>query len=249
MRRIPEIAPPPPLPPACTPPATPPHPPAAAAARRFRALGRPLHALVCNAAVYLPNQPGPTYTADGFEESFGVNHLAHHLIVRKLLPDLTKTKGRCIIVGSITGNTNTVGGGAVAPFANLGNLEGLRQGGKYVPMLDGKEFNGAKAYKDAKLCNMMTVLELHRRFHIETGVSFTSMYPGCIAETALFRQKRTWFRKFFPIFMKYVTGGYVSEGEAGERLAQCVEDPIAACVPQRTPLPPAPPPAASTALC
>ena len=61
-------------------------------------------------------------------------------------------------------------------------------------MLDGKEFNGAKAYKDAKLCNMMTVLELHRRYHVSTGVSFTSMYPGCIAETALFRQKRGWFR-------------------------------------------------------
>jgi len=61
-------------------------------------------------------------------------------------------------------------------------------------MLDGKEFNGAKAYKDAKLCNMMTVLELHRRYHVSTGVAFTSMYPGCIAETALFRQKRGWFR-------------------------------------------------------
>jgi NAD(P)-dependent dehydrogenase (short-subunit alcohol dehydrogenase family) len=61
-------------------------------------------------------------------------------------------------------------------------------------MLDGKEFNGAKAYKDAKLCNMMTVLELHRRYHGSTGVAFTSMYPGCIAETALFRQKRGWFR-------------------------------------------------------
>ena len=61
-------------------------------------------------------------------------------------------------------------------------------------MLDGKVFNGAKAYKDAKLCNMMTVLELHRRFNPSTGVAFTSMYPGCIAETALFRQKRGWFR-------------------------------------------------------
>ena len=27
-----------------------------------------------------------------------------------------------------------------------------------------------------------------------------------------------WFRKLFPVFMKYVTGGYVSEDEAGERL-------------------------------
>lgn len=26
----------------------------------------------------------------------------------------------------------------------------------------------------------------------------------------------------FPLFMKYVTGGYVGEDEAGERLAECV---------------------------
>ena len=61
-------------------------------------------------------------------------------------------------------------------------------------MLDNKEFNGAKAYKDAKLCNMMTMLELHRRYHASTGVIFASMYPGCIADSALFRQKRGWFR-------------------------------------------------------
>ena len=51
------------------------------------------------------------------------------------------------------------------------------------------------------------------------------MYPGCIAETNLFREKRQWFRKIFPVFMKYVTGGYVSEKEAGERLAQVIWDP------------------------
>ena len=32
------------------------------------------------------------------------------------------------------------------------------------------------------------------------------------------------FRTLFPVFMKYVTGGYVSEKEAGERLAQTVYD-------------------------
>ena len=36
-----------------------------------------------------------------------------------------------------------------------------------VPMADGKDFNGAKAYKDAKLCNMLTVGELNR-------------HPGCL---------------------------------------------------------------------
>ena len=71
----------------------------------------------------------------------------------------------------------------------------------------------------------MTVSELHRRYHDDTGITFSSMYPGCIAETALFREKRTWFRKLFPVFMKYVTGGYVGEEEAGERLAQVIDDP------------------------
>ena len=193
--------------------------------------GRRIDVLCCNAALYLPNQQTATFTKDGYETSFGVNHLAHHLLVRRLLPALAKTKGaRCIIVGSITGNSNTVGGGAVLPLADLSTLEGLSgpTAGKRVPMLDGKVFNGAKAYKDAKLCNMMTVLELHRRYHVDTGVSFTSMYPGCIAETALFRQKRGWFRWLFPIFMKYVTGGYVSESEAGQRLADTIADPATA---------------------
>jgi protochlorophyllide reductase len=72
---------------------------------------------------------------------------------------------------------------------------------------------------------MMTVSELHRRYHEDTGIVFSSMYPGCIAETSLFREKRQWFRNVFPWFMKYVTGGYVGMEEAGERLAQCIDDP------------------------
>lgn len=72
---------------------------------------------------------------------------------------------------------------------------------------------------------MMTVAELNRRYHKDTGIVFSSMYPGCIAETALFREKRSWFRKLFPLFMKYVTGGYVGEEEAGQRLAQVISDP------------------------
>jgi len=130
-------------------------------------------------------------------------------------------------VGSITGNSNTVGGGLVYPRADLGDLKGLEQGMlKPISMADGKDFLGAKAYKDSKVANMMTVSELHKRYHETTGVVMSSMYPGCIAETNLFREKRKWFRKVFPWFMKYVTGGYVGEIEAGERLAQVIDDPV-----------------------
>jgi len=65
---------------------------------------------------------------------------------------------------------------------------------------------------------------MHRRYHEETGIVFNSMYPGCIAETNLFREKRQWFKDLFPVFMKTV-GAYVSENEAGERLAQVIDDP------------------------
>mmetsp|Transcript_19338 Transcript_19338/g.27916 ORF Transcript_19338/g.27916 Transcript_19338/m.27916 type:complete len:221 (+) Transcript_19338:812-1474(+) len=138
---------------------------------------------------------------------------------------MSRAKGaRVCIVGSITGNSNTVGGGLVYPRADLGKLQGF--GKTSTPMADGKGFFGAKAYKDSKVCNMMTVSELHERYHESTGIVFSSMYPGCIAETNLFREKRGWFRKAFPWFMKYVTGGYVGEEEAGQRLAQVIDDPL-----------------------
>ena len=186
---------------------------------------RPLTHLICNAAVYRPTDPKPAWTDDGYEMSVGVNHLGHFLLVQLLLPQLQRAKGaRCCIVGSITGNSNTIGGGMVYPRADIGELKGLQAPG--FEMVDGKSFDGAKAYKDAKALNMMTVTELHRRFHDSTGVTFSSMYPGCIAETNLFREKREWFRTIFPLFMKYVTGGYVSEKEAGQRLAQVIYDPV-----------------------
>jgi hypothetical protein len=54
---------------------------------------------------------------------------------------------RMIIVGSITGNTNTLAGN-VPPKADLGDLSGLTSN---ASMIDGKEFDGAKAYKDSKV--------------------------------------------------------------------------------------------------
>ncbi|XP_073039749.1 protochlorophyllide reductase-like [Primulina eburnea] len=196
----------------------------------FRLTGRPLDVLVCNAAVYFPTAKEPTFTAEGFELSVGTNHLGHFLLSRLLLEDMKKSdysQKRLIIVGSITGNTNTLAGN-VPPKANLGDLRGLRGGLNGVgssSMIDGGEFDGAKAYKDSKVCNMLTMQEFHRRFHEETGITFASLYPGCIAETGLFREHIPLFRILFPPFQKYITKGYVSETEAGERLAQVVSDP------------------------
>ncbi|OIV92419.1 hypothetical protein TanjilG_23019 [Lupinus angustifolius] len=196
----------------------------------FRRSELPLDVLVCNAAVYLPTAKEPRFTAEGFEISVGTNHLGHFLLARLLLDDLNKSdypSRRLIIVGSITGNTNTLAGN-VPPKANLGDLRGLAGGLNGLNssvMIDGGEFDGAKAYKDSKVCNMLTMQEFHRRYHEETGITFASLYPGCIATTGLFREHIPLFRTLFPPFQKYITKGYVSEDEAGKRLAQVVSEP------------------------
>lgn len=161
--------------------------------------------------------------------SVGTNHLGHFLLANLLLGELENSPKenrsipapRLVIVGSITGNTNTLAGN-VPPKADLGDLSGLASG---ATMIDGKEFDGAKAYKDSKVCNMLTMREFNRRFHSATGITFASLYPGCIAETGLFREHYSLFRTLFPPFQKYITKGYVSEQEAGKRLAQVVSDP------------------------
>ena len=160
--------------------------------------------------------------------SLQVNHLGHFLLTQLLLPQLKKAdSSRVCIVGSVTGNKNTVAGSLVKPVADVGELEGLQRG-PGAEMVDGASFYGAKAYKDAKALNMMTVLELHRRLHDETGIVFNSMYPGCIAMTSLCREKREWFRYFFfPTLMKAI-GSYVTQPEAGERLASVVVDDVTA---------------------
>ncbi|RID40893.1 hypothetical protein BRARA_J00901 [Brassica rapa] len=196
----------------------------------FRRAEMPLDVLVCNAAIYQPTANKPTFTAEGFELSVGTNHLGHFLLSRLLIDDLKNSdypSKRLIIVGSITGNTNTLAGN-VPPKANLGDLRGLASGLNGLnssAMIDGGDFNGAKAYKDSKVCNMLTMQEFHRRFHEETGITFASLYPGCIATTGLFREHIPLFRSLFPLFQKYITKGYVSEAEAGKRLAQVVGDP------------------------
>lgn len=172
-------------------------------------------------------------TEDGFEESVGVIHLSHFLMFNLLMDAVEKhgkkynVKPRMIIVGSITHNPNELAG-KIPPQANLGDCRGLFRGFKVedgVTMIDGGPFDGPKAYKDAKACNMLTIFELHRRFSESKNITFNTMYPGCIAETPLFRNHYPAFQKLFPAFQKYITGGYVSVEEAGERLASVCCDP------------------------
>lgn len=196
----------------------------------FRSTGKNLDALVCNAAVYLPLLKEPTRSADGYELTVATNHLGHYLLCRLLLEDLQKSTypdRRLVILGTVTANPKELGGKIPIPAPpDLGDLSGMEAGFKApIAMINGKPFKAGKAYKDSKLCNVLTMLELHRRFHESTGIVFSSVYPGCVATTGLFRHHFPLFQKLFPLFQKYITGGFVTEELAGERVADLVTEP------------------------
>lgn len=197
---------------------------------RFRETGKSLDALVCNAAVYLPLSKEPQRSADGYELSVATNHLGHFLLCNLMLEDLKQSataEPRLVILGTVTANPKELGGKIPIPAPpDLGNLQGFEAGFKApISMINGKKFKSGKAYKDSKLCNVLTMRELHRRYHSSTGITFSSLYPGCVADTPLFRNHYPLFRKIFPLFQKNITGGYVSQELAGERVAAVVADP------------------------
>ena len=181
-------------------------------------LGLPLDALVINAAVYKPRLKQPEWSPQGYEISMATNHLGHFLLIQLLLEDLKR---------STHPSPRELGGKIPIPApADLGDLAGFKAGFKPpIAMASGKAFKPGKAYKDSKLCNMITTQELHRRLHGSTGIVFSSLYPGCVADTPLFRNTPRAFQTIFPWFQKNITGGYVSQALAGERLAQVVADP------------------------
>lgn len=198
-------------------------------AARFGSCGMPLHGLLCNAAVYLPLLKQPGRSPEGYEISVATNHFGHFLLSHLLLPHLTPLAGRpprLVTLGTVTANSEEFGGKIPIPApADLGDLRGLEAGFRApIAMIDGKAFKAGKAYKDSKLCNMIMSREFHRRYHAETGIVFSTLYPGCVADTGLFRDAPKVFQRVFPWFQKTITRGYVSQTLAGDRVAQVIAD-------------------------
>ena len=195
--------------------------------------GSSIKVLIRNAAVYKPRLRKPERSVQGFENSMAVNHLGHFLLINLVLEKMLSSKTdilikekitsfvpRITILGTVTANYKELGGKIPIPApADLGDLSGFEKGFLApISMANGKKFKPGKAYKDSKLCNMITVQEIAKRFSNEKIIC-NSLYPGCVANTKLFRNTPWIFRIFFPIFQRFITRGYVSERLAGERVA------------------------------
>ena len=193
----------------------------------------PINSIICNAAVYKPRLRKPERSPQGFENSMAVNHFGHFLLISLLLESVLSSekaivlngkttifKPRITVLGTVTANYSELGGRIPIPApADLGDLSGFKNGFlSPISMANGKRFKPGKAYKDSKLCNMVTVQELSKRYPKEK-IIINSLYPGCVADTKLFRDTPWLFRVLFPIFQKFITKGYVSQRLAGERVA------------------------------
>jgi retinol dehydrogenase 12 len=149
-----------------------------AAAAAFQARGLPLHGLINNAG--LAGAKG--LTRDGFELTFGVNHLGHFLLTSLLL-DTLRASAPARIVNVASDAHYRVSG---IDFAALQRATRSR--------------TGLPEYGVSKLCNVLHARELARRLG-GSGVTSYALHPGVVA-TAIWREVPRPLQPLLKLFMR-----------------------------------------------
>jgi NAD(P)-dependent dehydrogenase (short-subunit alcohol dehydrogenase family) len=148
----------------------------------FLARGYPLHVLINNAGGSIPGKQA-SFTTDGFELTFGTNHLGHFLLTNLLLDTLMgSAPARVITVSSELHNPQAAMG--PAPDFDYDNLKGE------------KYYNPQVFYRNSKLANIWFAYELQRRLD-GTGVTSNAVCPGFVPEAIAARRKSPLGRFFY----------------------------------------------------
>lgn len=146
-------------------------------AERFKAKHARLDVLVNNAGVWLTSR---ATTAEGFESTFGVNHLGTFLLTQELLPLLKASAPSRVVVLS----------------------SALHYNGKMVwddLQYERRKFSGPGAYNQSKLANVLFTIALAKRLE-GTGVTVNAVHPGVVA-TELSRSYPKLLVKLFNLFL------------------------------------------------
>ena len=132
-----------------------------ACAEQFLARDEPLDVLVNNAGV--AGQKG--VTAQGFELTFGVNHLGHFLLTTLLLDRLAAGGGdRPARVVNVSSNAHLGAKGV--------DFDAVRR--------RTRSFGGLREYQVSKLCNVLFTQELARRVDADRVATY-AVHPGVVA--------------------------------------------------------------------
>ncbi|CEN60823.1 hypothetical protein ASPCAL03256 [Aspergillus calidoustus] len=183
-----------------------------------------ISAIVCNAATWSLGD-GQRFTSDGHEASFQVNHLAHYLLVLKLLGSMNTTSGRVVMLGSIVHYPEKRN-----PLSSLvaripDNMEELL---KPEPDAAGQAHDrGFQRYGTSKLANVIFAEDLNSRLQQDpelSNITVTAVDPGGLPDSRGQVQQRRAVRVimatlnvFMPV-LRYVTTGLRTSKDSGRDL-------------------------------
>jgi NAD(P)-dependent dehydrogenase (short-subunit alcohol dehydrogenase family) len=171
--------------------------------------GTKIDILIMNAGAQFGNTKHRT--GDGFESTFAINHLAHYLLLRLLVPSLAKN-------ATIIITTSDVHDPKMVPFGPKElDPEALAH-----PKNTGKGFiPGIRAYASSKLCDLLTA----RAFEASTDAQMNGMRviaynPGLTPGTSLFRAWPWWAKSAMGVasILRPLTGMNTIE-QAGNAIA------------------------------
>ncbi|HWX57812.1 hypothetical protein, partial [Bradyrhizobium sp.] len=183
----------------------------------------PLHAVVCNAGVNPLNTK--TATADGFESTFGINHLGHFLLINELLPAL-QSPARVVVVASGV-HDPAQKSGVPAPAWN--DPAALARGELGAAAASDKAFaSGQRRYSTSKLANVYFTYALARR--LPAGATANAFDPGLMPRTGLMREAPAPLRFIasqipIPLLRRLFSPNVHTAQESGGALARLVTDP------------------------
>jgi len=187
----------------------------------------PLYGLVCNAGVQ--SAAKETFTADGFESTFGVNHLGHFLLVN-LLQDRLTAPARIAVVASGT-HDPAQKTGMPAPTWN-DDIAALARG-NLAPVVppDAPVKASRRRYTTSKLANVLFTQELARR--LPAGITVNAFDPGLMPGTGLVRGAPAPLRfvwnqvlpRMLPLLRRVVSPNIHAPAESGAALAKLIYDP------------------------
>jgi len=132
-----------------------------------------IHVLVNNAGV---NTARRTTSADGYEMTFAVNHLAPFLLTALLVPALT--------AGAVARDAPSRIVNVASVFAHFGWLS------LADPMFERRRYGSTQAYNQSKLANIVYTIELAARLE-RSGITVNCVSPGLVATDLL--REHAWF--------------------------------------------------------
>ena len=168
---------------------------------------------------------GTTYTQDGFEATFGVNHLGHFLLANLLLPQIS-APARIVFVSSGTHDPDQWSG---MPAPQLQDAVSLAHPKEDSAVADSMQKLGQRRYTTSKLCNVLCAYELARRLQASgLAVTVNAFDPGLMPGSGLARDygpvsRFVW--NFVLPALRLVMKNVNSTQSSGKNLARLILDP------------------------